>query len=138
GDWGAAAQAWHRLGCPYEEARALADGDHIGQERALIMFDRLEAIPAAAELRRRMRAQGVRRVPRGPRPTTRAHRFGLTSRQLEILKLIAEGSTNAEIARRMSIAPKTAEHHVAAVLAKLDVDSRQAAGLIAREQQLIV
>ena len=41
--------------------------------------------PAAAELRRVMRLRGVQRVPRGPRPTTRANRFGLTTRQLEIL-----------------------------------------------------
>jgi DNA-binding NarL/FixJ family response regulator len=78
----------------------------------------------------------VARVPRGPRSTTRANRFGLTSRQLEILGLLADGFTNAEIARRMSIAPKTAEHHVAAVLAKLDVISRQAAVKFARDQQL--
>jgi DNA-binding NarL/FixJ family response regulator len=84
-----------------------------------------------------MRVQGVRRVPRGPRPTTRANRFGLTSRQLEILDLLAQGCTNAEIARQMSISPKTAEHHVAAVLAKLDVVSRQAAVSVARDEQLI-
>jgi DNA-binding CsgD family transcriptional regulator len=67
----------------------------------------------------------------------RANRFGLTTRQLEMLSLLAEGLTNAEIAGRLSIAPKTAEHHVAAVLAKLDVSSRQAAVRLARGQQLI-
>ena len=61
----------------------------------------------------------------------------MTSRQLEILLLLAEGFTNSEIAQRMSISPKTAEHHVAAVLAKLDVVSRQAAVTLARDQQLI-
>ena len=61
----------------------------------------------------------------------------MTTRQLEILALLSQGFTNTEIARRMSIAPKTAEHHVAAVLAKLDVVSRQAAVLLARDQQLI-
>jgi DNA-binding NarL/FixJ family response regulator len=61
----------------------------------------------------------------------------LTSRQLEILLLLAEGFTNAEIAQRMSISPKTAEHHVAAVLEKLDVVSRQAAVTVARDHQLI-
>lgn len=101
------------------------------------MFDRLGARPSAAELRRVLRDHGIRRVPRGPRPTTRANRFGLTSRQLEILNLLALGCTNAQIASRLSIAPKTAEHHVAAVLAKLDVVSRQAAVTLARDQQLI-
>ena len=137
GDWRGAADAWRRLGCPYEEARALAEGDYAAQEYALVTFDRLGARPAAADLRRVMRMQGVQRVPRGPRPTTRANRFGLTSRQLEILHLLDLGLTNAEIARHMSIAPKTAEHHVAAVLAKLDVVSRQAAVTVARDQQLI-
>ena len=54
-----------------------------------------------------------------------------------MLSLLAEGLTNAEIAARLSISPKTAEHHVAAVLAKLDVPSRQAAVRVARSQQLI-
>jgi DNA-binding CsgD family transcriptional regulator len=137
GDWRAARDARRRLGCLYEEARALSEGDTAAQERALGMFDRLGAAPAASDLRRAMRAHGATRVPRGPRRTTRANRFGLTSRQLEILSLLAEGSTNAEIARRMSISPKTAEHHVAAVLAKLDVVSRQAAARVARDQQLL-
>jgi DNA-binding CsgD family transcriptional regulator/tetratricopeptide (TPR) repeat protein len=136
GDWPAAAEAWRVLGCPYEHARALADGNRVAQEAALAIFDRLGARPASAELRRAMRERGMRRVPRGPRPATRANRYGLTSRQLEILLLLAEGCTNADIASRLSIAPKTAEHHVAAVLAKLDVVSRQAAVTIARQQQL--
>jgi DNA-binding CsgD family transcriptional regulator/tetratricopeptide (TPR) repeat protein len=137
GQWRVAAEAWRGLGCPYEEARALAEGDLAAQERALGIFDRLEARAAAGELRRGMRVQGVRMVPRGPQRATRANRYGLTSRQVEILLLLGEGCTNAEIAQRMSIAPKTAEHHVAAVLAKLEVDSRQAAVRLARDQQLI-
>jgi DNA-binding CsgD family transcriptional regulator len=127
GNWRAAADAWRRLGCPYEEASALADGDLSAQEQALAIFDRLGARPAAAELRRAMRTRGVVRQRRGPRESTRANHFGLTLRQLEILSLLAEGLSNAEIAMRLSITPKTAEHHVAAVLAKLDVPSRQAA-----------
>jgi DNA-binding CsgD family transcriptional regulator len=137
GQWRAAAEAWRSIGCPYEEARALADGDPAAQQRALVILDRLQARPAAAELRRGMRVQGLRSVPRGPQRATRANRFGLTNRQLEILRLLADGCTNAQIAQRMSIAPKTAEHHVAAVLAKLDVASRQAAVQLAREQQLV-
>ena len=84
-----------------------------------------------------MRARGIVRQPRGPRPSTRANRFGLTTRQIDILQLLGEGLSNAEIATRLHIAPKTAEHHVAAVLAKLDVPSRQAAAKLARSQDLI-
>ena len=58
-------------------------------------------------------------VPRGPRESTRANPAGLTARQLEVLALLAAGLTNAEIADRLVVSPRTAEHHVAAVLAKL-------------------
>jgi DNA-binding CsgD family transcriptional regulator len=133
GDWCAAADAWRRLECPYEEARALADGDAAAQARALALFDRLGARRAAAELRRAMRTQGVSRVPRGPNASTRVNLLGLTSRQAEILSLLAEGLTNAEIGGRLAITSKTAEHHVAAIMAKLDVHSRSAAAAVARQ-----
>ena len=137
GDWRGAADAWCKLDCPYEEARALADGDTAAQEQALAIFERLGARPAAADLRRVLRARGVIRVARGPRPSTRANLFRLTSRQLEILALLGEGLNNSEIGQRLSIAPKTAEHHVAAVLAKLKVPSRRAAVRLARSHELI-
>lgn len=132
GQWHAAAEEWRRLGCPYEEARSLSDGDHPAQTQALLLFDGLEARPAAAALRRVLRARGINSLPRGPRATTRANRFGLTSRQFEILHLLGEGLSNPEIAERLSITPKTAEHHVAAVLSKLEVRSRRAAVDLAR------
>jgi predicted ATPase/DNA-binding CsgD family transcriptional regulator len=137
GDWRASAEAWERLGCPYEQARALADGDGAAQATALAIFDQLGARPAAAELRRAMRAGGAAHVPRGPRPATRANRFGLTARQVEILGLLADGLSNGEIAACLSIAPKTAEHHVAAVLAKLEAPTRRAAVALARAERLI-
>jgi len=112
GDWRAAADCWRALGCPYEEARAMADGDSVAQEQALLTFEALGARPAAATLRRAMRSRGIVRLPRGPRPTTRSNRFGLTGRHLEILTLLAAGFTNAEIGRRLSITPKTAEHQL--------------------------
>jgi DNA-binding CsgD family transcriptional regulator len=137
GDWQAAAESWRRLGCPYEQARALAEGDAEAQQGALALFDRLGARPAAAALRHTMRTSGMTRLTRGPRTTTRANQFGLTSRQLEILGLLAQGLTNAEIGQRLSITPRTAEHHVGAVLAKLEVKSRRAAIRVAQDQQLL-
>ena len=80
-----------------------------------------------------MRAAGLRSIPRGPRPTTRDNPFGLTSRQMDILALLAEGLTNAKIAARLYLSPKTVDHHTSAVLAKLGVHSREAAGAWARE-----
>ena len=137
GDSRAAADAWQRLGCPYEEARALADGDAAAQTRALGVLDRLGARHPAADLRRTMRKQGVSRVARGPHASTRANQLGLTNRQVEILRLLAEGLTNAEIADRLAITSKTAEHHVAAVLAKLEVRSRRQAAAVARDSGIL-
>src|SRR5262249_54308662 len=56
GDWRRAAAAWRALGCPYEEARALAEGDALARREALQMFTRLGASRAARNLARTMRA----------------------------------------------------------------------------------
>ena len=126
GDWRGAAEQWDALGFPYEAADARSDSDdEAALLDALATFDRLGAVAAARRLRRRLRAGGMRRVPRGPRPASRAAPAGLTPRQLDVLRLIAGGATNAEIAERLVISPKTADHHVSAVLSKLGVHSRR-------------
>lgn len=124
GDWQAAADAWAQMGCPYEQARALADGDDEAARRAVTIFDHLGARPAAELVRRQLRARGVRSIPRGPRAVTRRNPAGLTARELEILALLGEGLQNAEIASRLVLSPKTVDHHVSAVLAKLEARSR--------------
>jgi DNA-binding CsgD family transcriptional regulator len=124
GDWAAAAAAWERLGCPYERAMALLDGDETAQRESLALLERLEAAPAAELVRQRLRAHGARGIPRGPRASTRGNPVGLTNRQMEVLALLAAGLSNAEIAERLSAAPKTIEHHVSAILEKLDARSR--------------
>jgi DNA-binding CsgD family transcriptional regulator/tetratricopeptide (TPR) repeat protein len=124
GDWRAAADAWSRLGWPYEEAQALADGDEPALRRALALCEQLGAQPLATLVTRRLRELGAQHVPRGPRPSTRANPAGLTRRQLEVLHLLAEGLPNATIAEQLFIAPKTIEHHVSAILAALGVSSR--------------
>jgi DNA-binding CsgD family transcriptional regulator len=132
GDWAGAAAAWAALGFPYERADALADADDDDARiEALTAFDELGAARSAAHLRRRLRAAGVRRIPRGPRPASRAAPAGLTPRQVEVLELIAAGATNAQIAEALVITPKTVDHHVSAVLAKLGVTSRREAGAAA-------
>ena len=133
GDWRGAAAAWEQLGCPYEQARALADGGGEAQKAALAIFERLGAQPMAEIVRQRLKAAGVQTIPRGPRATTRQNPFGLTNRQVEILALLTENLTNAEIAVRLHISPKTVDHHVSAVLAKLDVSSRETAADLARQ-----
>jgi DNA-binding CsgD family transcriptional regulator/tetratricopeptide (TPR) repeat protein len=133
GDWRGAAHAWGALGCPYERASLLAwHGGEVEQREALAILERLGATPAAQSLRRRMRVQGVRRIPRGSRPSTRRNPFGLTRREAEILALLAQGLRNATIARRLFLSTKTVEHHISAILAKLHVDSRTEAVALAR------
>ena len=125
GDWRSAAAAWKMLGCPYEHACLLAwHGNEDEQRQALAVFEQLGAAPAARSLRRQMRARGIRRIPRGSRTSTRRHPFGLTRREAEILALLSEGMRTSLIARRLFVAPKTVEHHVSAILAKLGVSSR--------------
>jgi len=134
GDYGAAAACWEKLGCPYEAALARADsGGEVALQEALVAFQRLGAVPATRAVTQRLRGAGVRRIARGPRRSTINNPGQLTSRQVEILRLLAEGLTNAEIAARLYITPKTVAHHVSAVLGKLGVRSRrQAAAEAAR------
>jgi len=58
--------------------------------------------------------------------STRANPGGLTNRQLDVARLVARGLSNNEIAGRLYISPKTADHHVSAILAKLGLPNRRA------------
>ena len=136
GDWQSAAAEWERLGCPYEQARALAEGDQEARLEALRVFTRLGAQNAADELREGLRASGVMNLPQKPRRSTRQNPFGLTARQIEILALLTEELSNQEIAAYLHISPKTADHHVTAVLARLGVHSREAAAAFARQHSI--
>jgi DNA-binding CsgD family transcriptional regulator/tetratricopeptide (TPR) repeat protein len=128
GEWAAASRAWASLGCPYEAALALHDAtDEAALRQALDLFTGLGA-PAAVRLtRRKMRALGIRSIPAGPRTATRAHPAGLTRREREVLELICAGHSNAEIAAKLVLSPRTIDHHVSAVLAKLGTPTRGAA-----------
>ncbi|MBV9891622.1 MAG: AAA family ATPase [Rhizobacter sp.] len=137
GRWSEAAAAWRAMGCPYEEARALADGDEAAQRAALALLDKLGAKPLAERVRRRMRQAGVRSVPRGAAATTRSNEAGLTARELEVLALVADGRRNVEIAKCLSRSARTIEHHVESILAKLEVGSRAEAVTAARRLGLL-
>ncbi len=127
GDWQGAAAAWERLGCPYERALALANGDRTAQLKALEILTRLGAGPAATLVRRKLRADGTQGIPRGPRAATMGNPLGLTGRQVDILKLLAQDLSNKTIAQKLRISPKTVDHHVVAVLTKLGVSTRKEA-----------
>jgi DNA-binding CsgD family transcriptional regulator/tetratricopeptide (TPR) repeat protein len=133
GDWRAAADEWERLGCPFWRASALADGGREAQIAALKIFEHLGARPNADMLRGKLRAAGAAGIPRQPRSSTRLNPFGLTNRQAEILALLIEQLTNADIAARLHISPKTVDHHVSAILSGLNVRTRQEAANVARQ-----
>ena len=135
-DWAGAAEAFGRLGWVHDRALMLSlTDDQQALAEALQTSRRLGAEPLARRATARMRELGMR-VPRGPRTTTRANPAGLTARQLEVLALISEGLTNAEIAERLVVSQRTAEHHVAAVLLKLGAGSRRDAARRAQEMSL--
>jgi DNA-binding CsgD family transcriptional regulator len=132
GDWRAAAAQWRQLRLPFELGIELVhSGDEEAMREALVVFDKLGAEPAARLARRRLRDAGVHHLPRRPRASTREHPAGLTERQAEVLALLAEGLTNAQIAARLVVSVRTVDHHVAAVLQKLRVGTRQEAAAFA-------
>jgi DNA-binding CsgD family transcriptional regulator/tetratricopeptide (TPR) repeat protein len=137
GDWRGAAAEWARRGCRYARAEALGCGDDEAVGEALRIVDRLGAMGTAKRLRAELRDRGAK-VPRGPRPSTAADPTGLTARQREVLTLLAEGLSNAEIAKRLTLSAKTVDHHVSAVLGKLGVPSRGQAAAAARRLGLLV
>jgi DNA-binding NarL/FixJ family response regulator len=92
--------------------------------RALDALRELGSGPVAAVVARRLRKRGERSFPRGPRPSTRANPAGLTARQLDVLRLVAQGLRNAEIAQALVLSERTVDHHVAAILQKLGARSR--------------
>lgn len=126
GRWREAVQCWRELGDDYAMALELADsGDDRSTLQAWHLLNDLGAVPGAQWVRRRLRALGVRSIPRGPTPGTRSNPGGLTDRQMEVANLMREGLTNPEIAARLMVSVRTVDHHVSSVLAKLGLRTRR-------------
>ena len=128
------------LGFPLEEARArlalagvrATEGSALALPTARAARDAFERLGAREDADRA--AALLRELGAAGRTARRGDRDELTVREREVLGLVAAGLSNAEIAGRLVIAPKTAEHHVGRVLAKLGVRSRaEAAAHAVRE-----
>jgi DNA-binding CsgD family transcriptional regulator/tetratricopeptide (TPR) repeat protein len=120
----AAAAEWKKIGCPYEEAHALFTGGDDDKRNALAILTNLGATATHEKMKQEMRTAGIRNIPRGLRETTRSNPAQLTTRQVDVLKLLHAGLQNKEIAGKLFISAKTVDHHISAILFKLDVNSR--------------
>ncbi|WP_044853026.1 helix-turn-helix transcriptional regulator [Amycolatopsis orientalis] len=144
--WDRAAAAWADLGEPYPQARALlgaasvageagAHADAVTRLRAAAsLADRLGAVPLRAEIDRLAKALRVSPAEPGePAPD----RHSLTGREIEVLRLLAEGRTNRQIAAELYISAKTVSTHVSNILSKLDVSGRVQAATTAHRLGLL-
>jgi DNA-binding CsgD family transcriptional regulator len=123
----AAATEWQQLSCPLWSAYALAFSPKTGDaQECLDILDHLGASAVRHAVLRARHAQGLT-VPRGPRPASRANPAGLTAREVEVLGLLADGLSYAEVAERLILSEKTVGHHVSAVLRKLGEPTRSRA-----------
>lgn len=115
------------IGLPASEGRVVAIAlnrargpDFTEDDRDLLAVLRAPLVRAMSRARSRYRARQALSGPEGDV-------FGLTERELELLELVATGHTNAAIAHKLGISPRTVAHHLDSAYRKLDVTSRAAA-----------
>ena len=137
GDYRQGADEWLALGCPLWAALALSMSPDLDDARhALEIIDSI-GVPAIRQaLLRDRHAHGLA-LPRGPQSTSRDSPSGLTAREFEVLGLLADGLSNAEIATELFLSQKTVGHHVSAVLRKLGEPSRSRAVASALRQGIL-
>lgn len=144
GLWDAAYLAWEGIGQPYPAAYALlqaalaepgADAAASRLRQAAGLAHQVGARPLTEWITRQARRTRVD-LPLSGRAAAPA-RFGLTERELEVLRLVAEGRTNREIADELFISPKTASVHVSNILAKLGVATRTEAAAVTHRLHLL-
>jgi DNA-binding CsgD family transcriptional regulator len=116
-----AAALWSALDCHHDAAVTLALVDPAA---ATVALERMGARGTLRALQRERRSRGVLLRQRGSGRATRGDPLGLTPRERAVLNALAQGLSNKAIAQTLSRSERTVEHHVAALLAKLQVTSR--------------
>ena len=120
--------AWnHHATLPH--APRLAELQSIGKEllleRDFLISQLREQLQALSYLRKSIRQLCDRRPPSRSELARRLQdNFGLTQREMEVARLLAQGLSNSVLAQRLDISPHTARHHTQRVLGKLGVHSR--------------
>jgi DNA-binding CsgD family transcriptional regulator len=152
--WRGAAKAWQDLGCPhragyawFRQAQAHLDAGQAPTMAAVALRAAAAAADGHAPLRAQVHLLAERaRIPLQPptaavpkaRPAARAPvPYGLTGRELAVLRLLATGRSNAQIGAELYISPSTASVHVSSILRKLGVSSRVQAAAIAERAGLL-
>jgi DNA-binding NarL/FixJ family response regulator len=128
----------HACEAPYERARSLLGQARLYQESARIEeADRL--LNEVAEIAVHLRAEPVRRTASElmSQSGVSANHFTLTPRELDVLRLVAEGLTDAEVADRLFISPRTVSQHLRSIYGKLNVSSRTQATRLAVRESLV-
>jgi DNA-binding CsgD family transcriptional regulator len=121
-----AGEACRAAGQVPEAAAALREAVSIGEQ--------LGAAPLVEEALTVARQTHLRLTSDVPRPVSA---LGLTRREIDVLRLVAEGSSNSAIARTLFISPKTVSVHVSNILAKLEVSNRGQAAALAHRAGLL-
>jgi DNA-binding CsgD family transcriptional regulator len=134
----ACAAPYERALCLLAQAELRTDmGDRDGTQATLAeahtILEPLGAKPALA----RAAALAERLASRAPASAAAVAPFGLTAREAEVLRLLAQGLPNAAIADQLSLSRRTIEQHLRSVYDKLGVDNRAAATRVAIERGLI-
>jgi DNA-binding CsgD family transcriptional regulator len=122
-----AAAIWQKLNCPYEEAIVLYEGTEKDKRKAISIIQELEAVAVYEKMKLEMKRQGISNIPRGIRKSTRSNAALLTTREMDILRLLQQDLHNKEIAAQLYISAKTVDHHISSILFKLDSNSRSKA-----------
>jgi DNA-binding CsgD family transcriptional regulator/tetratricopeptide (TPR) repeat protein len=148
--WGGAAKAWQDLGCPHRagyawwrQAQAQLEAGQPASVAVIALRAAAAAAAGHAPLRAQVRALAERaRIPleppaAAPMPAGPPAPYGLTGRELAVLRLVAAGRTNAQIGAELYISPKTASVHVTSIFRKLGVSGRAQAAAVAERAGLL-